>query len=267
MAVLQELVNFPKEKVELEGFSATRKLIVDWTDRQTVMDDLIGRGVGVLGEIYPYRITSGARVISVTSEPLPGSATKGSGEVAVYEKALLTVNYSTPRGGNRGERAGGGGSIISESIEPWVENTVVDHRGLAWENPSGGISIPLNPGEAPSKLETGYDYVFTRHRLTSIPSAPSNLIGTSNESPIFTVFSGINFPTQTLLMLPFTVQHTVAAGSNSSVWTITYRFRFKPNGWNVWWHKKFQAYAKILIPDEPNPRQYFQYPPADFTGI
>lgn len=235
------------------GFSAIRTLRCSYSDRHTLagqlLDDDFGRGA-----LYDPRPSTMARVLTVGIKPFAAKQ-EGSGRIASYDTALLTVPY----GFNQGEDA----DLISESLEPTAEFLTLNFKEFQWDTEVKDKDKTLKEAEAPGRLVKGMDYVLTKYQQTGIPASVLTLPGSCNDAPITAETLGLTFDTETLLFNPPTLSRTINTSGNF-FWTITYRFTFHPPGWNTFWRAKNHGYEPIY---RTGIGEYINYPPASFVGI
>lgn len=262
-----EMQGSPKEGASREGFFAVRTLQCDWNDRLQLYR-LLMQGIG-----QPYPHFPMARVRQVDIAPFDGRQ-RGTGSLASYDKALLTVRYETPQRGSvdaSGSSGGGGGAgsgsgqLVSERLQggaEFITLPVEDGDGnplFRWSTADGD---PLSPAEAPGKIIRTLDYTITRYEIPSIPADAYSLMNTVNESAVTALLLGVTFPAGTLLyQLP--EQSRVITTEGVQAWTLTQSFSFRPDGWNKFWRVKtgtFEPLWSVGLGAE-----YQNHPPSDFT--
>ncbi len=261
-----EMQGSPSEGVARTGMkTATRKLECAWTDRWTLMTEL-------LTEDYENEAGTLMKNTGNTSAPFPAANT-GATTVATYEKALVTANYAileiTLEEDEEGEER-------SESIEPTAEFLSIDGKQLRWEANDGK---PVAESDYPSKLFVGFDYIFTKTFQEDLPAAVLDLIGTVNAVAVHPTSEGMetfSFPAKTLLYQPPSIQRTINP-EGVLTWTVNYRFTYKSNEdkgdtqrcWNYFFHADDGAgeegdFHKIFNLDG---NQYTPYGTGDFTLV
>lgn len=242
-----ELDGFPRERETLTGFEATRKVICDWNDRTF----LRGLFMNWPGQIYPYALTWGARPIAIGIEPFGMQHQDALGaDLAWYEAALLTIKYQTPGFGDTQPYPASKSttknldrrSAISETLEPYVVTTRLDHEKFVW---SDGVGLT----EAESPVEPHYrsKYVLTRYNLLAVPTAVLSLAGTINSAavtPILVGMDNLTFPINTLLFQQPTISTSASLDGTPSL-DVTYRMVYKKNGWRK--HKRNESEVDELI--------------------
>lgn len=246
-----ELPGSPKEAWTRTGFQATRQFECAWAERENLKKEL-------LGSVYAPLDDTGSICTKVGSVPFQAEISEAPAGVAAYEKALVTGEWTVQQGETVGENQ------VSESIEPNAEFLTVSHRGLTW----GDGGDPLAKEEAPGRLYYGLDYVRTRFGITPVPATVLTFIGHVNKeaggiSPLTVGLSGWTFAQETLLFMPPTIVRVVDKDGNL-LWDITYRFSYKPNGWNTYWRKKTEAWEKIW--NTATDGNFEGYPPVDGFG-
>lgn len=261
-----EMQGSPSEGVARTGMkTAIRKLECAWTDRWTLMSEL-------LAEDYENEAGTLMKNTGNTSAPFPAANT-GATTVATYEKALVTANYAileiTLEEDEEGEEK-------SESIEPTAEFLSVDGTELRWTNNAGD---KVGEGDYPAKLFVGFDYIYTKTFQETLPDAVLDLIGTVNVAAVHPTSEGMesfSFPAETLLYQPPSIQRTINP-EGALTWTVNYRFTYKPNkdkgntqrGWNYFFRTEKGAggagdFDKMFI---AGGNQYVPYGTGDFTRV
>ncbi len=261
-----EMQNSPVEGVNRAGIkTATRTLECAWTDRWTLMAEL-------LVEDYENEAGTLMKNTGNSSKPFPAANT-GATTVATYEKAIVTANYSiltvTLEEDELGEEK-------SESIEPVAEFLTIGAGNLRWTN-NGGDQV--EDTEAPGKLFVGFDYVFTKTFQEDLPASVLGLIGTVNSGAVHPTSTGMEtwtFAAETLLYQPPTIQRTINS-IGELTWTVRYRFTYKPNwddgtarGWNWYWRAGPEGAGEAGMFDRMyvlDGNQYKQFPGGDFTTV
>lgn len=262
-----EFEGSPTEQNGPQGFQATRILRCAWADRLTLHDQLLGTfddGMGGsttdLPHLYPHR--DGVRCVSIPNIvghdddcPLPDGADT---TVATYQYALVTATYAESQ---LGPGAGGGSvELTDETIEPWAEWTTYPPKGLKWGSTTGDS---LTDDEAIGRLFKGFNWVYTRMNVASVPSAYASLVGKVNNGSITSSRLGFTFAAETLLYEPPLLTRKVNPDGVSSKWTITTRFKYRPATWNKYWRPSANDYVAIY----DSGGQVKPYTPADFSPL
>jgi len=243
MAIWEEMDGSPTEtRAEDGSFSTVMKMICDWTDRHEVEDRFVAYQTPYLHFTERFGFPNhGVVALSSSVKPLGGAKiTEGTADgwgIASYEKAIVTVKFGVPSGPNArfvsDDPIRGRGDSISESIEPNLEFQTLDPSGFEWE--SDGAK--LKEKEAPGRLEVGFDYVFTRHRVSAVPPGAFSLAGHVNKTTLRSLsplLVGREFLPGTLLYVKPSFRHEIDTTGNSII-SVTYRFSFRPSGWNQFW--------------------------------
>lgn len=264
-----EIQGSPVEGQNRAGIkTATRTLECAWTDRWTLMNEL-------LSEDYENEAGTLMKNTGNTSKPLPAANT-GATTVSTYVKAIITANYSILSVSLEEDEAG---DEKSESIEPTAEFLSIDGVDLRWIDNTDDDDHKVNPGDYPAKLFVGFDYIFTKTFQEFIPDSIQDLIGTVNAATVRPTSEGmdtLNFPAETLLFQPPTIQRTINT-EGELTWTVNYRFTYKPNkdkggtqrGWNYFFRSEQGAggqgdFEKMYI---KGGNQYIPYATGDFTRV
>ncbi len=239
-----EVSGWPKEVYSITGFAGERRVTCAWGDRHAL-------AVGLMtppDNIYPYN-SSGALVTHLPNvEGLrKGKQAQGpTADMASYEKAVLTVNYST-FGIATGKTPSG--LLITEWTEGWTEHKTLNRAVFQWGTGAGARI--LGPNEGPGKIEPGMDYILMYHSLPSLPGALLTQQGTVNNAVVSSYLLGLSFPAETVQYMSPMVKHRVTT-EGSTGYEVRYRFRFKPNiqdgeakGWNWFWRAEKDAYEQL----------------------
>lgn len=239
----------PREQLTDDGFKATRELICDWDDRLALMVALKGRshtagGRTVLTAPQSYPGFAKALVRDVACDPFSPAPLPNNGNPkdAAYTKALLTVQYETPKY----ESQGGGGedegqAFVSESLEPAAEFITLSHEKLWWD---AAKTTALAETEAPTKLIRMLDWVYTIHRIDAVPAATFSLVGKVNDAAVFSRSLQVTFAEETLLYNPPRLSREWTS-EGLPAWSLEYRFTYRPEGWNKFYRRGVEAPARI----------------------
>ncbi len=252
-----ELDGSPQESYNEGSFKGTIRLRCAWANRYAL--------AGEIANYTLWPLAAGLAARSRSMSILPFSQVQGAtvNLSADYEQAVLTVDYvfdkDTPQES--------GGELFAESLEPTAQNLTQDWQSFKWKN-----GPQIEPGEAPSKLFKGLDYVLTKYNLAAVPAAALTLVGCCNAAQVVSATLGLTFPAQTLLFNPPSLQRKVSAGSSPSLkWTATYRMSYNPGGWNTFWNARKAGgpgwdTLQVKLP-AGGYVDYVQYPPAAFSGF
>lgn len=239
-----EMDGWPRELYSLRGFAAERKLKCAWSDRHTLATQIISYG----NNVYPYN-NSGAVVTHLPRvEGLKrGKQSQGASvSLASYEQAVLIVNYSTygPATGTTPTNL-----LITEWTETWSEFKTLNRTEFRWG--TGDDAKPLGPGEGPSKIEPGMDYILLYHELNAVPAAVLTQPGTVNSGPVTAYLLGITFPTETILYMGAQINHRITS-TGGTAHKVRYRFRYVAHvqkgiarGWNWYWNAAEGEYQQV----------------------
>ncbi len=269
------MAGWPQDNRTLTSFSATRKLICAWGDRTFL------RAFFMLhpGQLYPYALEYGARVVGVGMEPFgQQNQDPGGVDLALYAKALLTVRYETPAFGTPQaypaskdplknlDRA----SVISETLEGSTEATRLDHADFVWSD-----DTELKEEEAPVRVMRRATYVLTRHNLPNIPQSFIDLAGKINDaaiSPILVGMDTLTFAAQTLFMGDPVVNisnEDDAANNGRRSFDLTMRMEYRPETWRQYWNAESESFLKIhhRNTDGSKGAEYTEPAEADFSIV
>lgn len=269
-----EMDGWPKQRQTRDGFSATRKVVCSWANVNAVEDFFIEPDHG-LGEIYPYKPNTGARVFSVNSGPLSKSkmSSAGGNSLGAYDTGVVTVQYRTPRAGDPLLLSGSGGSavIASQHFETAGENLILPYEDFQWHEPTKAkskgedfIFKDLKPAEAPTKFMAALVYVLTLYNRPGISVAALNLINHVNNSKVDANLLHLSFPRGSLLFDSVSHELGVPLGGGFTG-AVTYRFTIREHGWNQFWNPRVGAFLSIYLRGESEP--YENHPEGDFEDL
>lgn len=245
-----ELDGSPREEMSFGNFRASMRILCNWTERHVLMDEFLGRR-----KPYPHAVSANLAVpaLSASAQPFPaaqGSVALRTGQsISSYEKADVTINFGVTQvqGGTRENTRGGlqQRALISESIEPTTESTILNVDGFVWKRDEK----KLVEQEAPIKLNVGLEYVYTRYLVAGPNSAALDLIGHVNKvvlRPVTPSLSGYVFQPETLLLKPGGIRRQIDTRGSEKI-SETYNFLWRPNGWNTFWR------ANLVVTHEGEP--------------
>lgn len=243
-----------KENVGRGFESASVDLMCDWADRHDVVAAIVGARL-----LWPHA-GDYIRVPYATSagiKPLDSKPTT-DGQGLIYEKAIVSVNYSYSDGEDPE-------TLMSESLEPTAEFLTLDYRRFAWaKSDDSEAEDGLTEGEAPGKLMRGLNIVRTLYKVTSVPSQVLSCYGHVNQAGYTSSLLGLTFPAETLLYCPPTMDRTFTT-DGSEGFDIQLKFQYKGPGWNKYWRAKTKTWARLW--DLETDTVYNSYPTADFSAL
>lgn len=235
-----EMQDYPQETQTPTGFRATRKLMCKWEDRFAL---------GALLEFveYPYKASTGAYPVSISAIPQPGGECLGDAlddSIAVYEKAIVTIEYSTPEIAGGGALFEFGGYKISESIESSTEFLTIDPSKFQWG--SGTTGKPVKDSEAPGRAIRGWDWVYQKFNVGPIdPDILLVLPDTVNSNALSSPSLGFSVNPETLY---FHAPAIVRKGDNTqALFDLSYRFSFRRHTWNKFWRAETNSYEFMYL--------------------
>ena len=260
----EEYDGSPTEEETDTGWTATRTLLCAYADRKTLVDEIVGANLA-----YPNLTITGLTAKTASIRPHPGKQL-GTGTIASYEKALVTIRYNP---------SDVTGTVNDESLDPTGEMMILAKDGFQWSSDSK----PLVEGENPAKFIPGLDYAIVSHNWTTVPTYIIEFIGKVNNAAVSPVNSGLSalvFAAETLLFNPPSFRKIVKS-DGSIVWDVSCHLTYRPNwdvnvtpavarGWNCYWRPTGVGGGKAGIFDfitdgAGNP--YRAYPLADFTKL
>jgi hypothetical protein len=223
----EELDESPQEDITPESFKATIQVKCTWADRYDVMNHFAWGE----GQVYPRWPLLRARTRGMACVPFGAAMstfTAPDGQKFLeYDHASITVNFvrdvKTPQGPSNED-------LISESVEPATEFMTTNPEFYHLGSTKGPA-----PKEGPGVLVRTLVFVLTRYNVRVVPPAVLSLVGCVNASPVVCRYLGLTFPAETLLYGPPQMQQKIST-DGASGWTLTFRFTYRPLGWNKIWH-------------------------------
>lgn len=235
----EELEGSPTESFDSSGIIVSRRVKIPWSQRLEFIAAMKGNTVQngdttIYTPPQQYEDIPGLYVDTANAEPWHGpeiSDKLGDGKWATYQHALVSITYRT--GTNN---SSGGGTenedplsvFTTEDIEPTAEYLTLSNTKLYWD---AARTRPLAETEAPTKLIRGLEWVYTVHRLRSLPNAVKDLTGKVNSNTITSRRFGFAFAAETLLYAPPRIRiETMSDGTEAM--SAEFRFTYRPSGWN-----------------------------------
>ncbi len=225
---------YPREEVTRNGARVIDRLRCDYTDRITLIKELLGFSIGGVLHV-PHKYDP----VDDTLESLYASTAEAEPIIGLesstgnYKKAIVTVRYETPSYDVDLPQEEGETTYVTESLEPAAEFATLGRSGLYFGTVGGGDQKGLEElgMESPSKIIRMIDWVYTIHWMPFIPAAVWTHIGTVNSAAIFSHTLGKLFPAETLLCSNPTLTRQFTS-EGIGAWEITWRFTYRPEGWN-----------------------------------
>ena len=236
----QEEHTFPRSTWTNGIFVGTRQLICAWSDRVTLLTELATWP----NNKWPYPDGASTCLADRVASEGIGAQTNAPATraLAEYSQARLTVRYTNagPAGFDNGA------TLVSEYLRSSTEVQRLDEEQFRWDSNNGAT---LKYGEAPVLIHDELIYVVTFHQALAIPSATLTKIGTCNSNAVATWLLGLTFAAQTLKYQGATTQATFALGTGHQTYNVTYYYRFRPVGWNVFWRQTTAQYEPLYVKD------------------
>jgi hypothetical protein len=212
-----ELEGWPKEIAQLDDFCPERKVICDWASR-------LSEGTAI-GEVeYPYIPGCGAFPVYMLVEPFTAQNNADGALLASYEKAVITVRYST-----KGISSGGGGALISESISP--SDGIAGASVLSMYYATSGEA--LAPASRPFIHHGGCVFQHTRFRLSSVPPALLTNVNCVNRTVMSSSILGVTFAAESLRTAVPNISRAWTT-SGITTFTVVQQFHFRYAGGKGW---------------------------------
>ena len=228
--------------------SARVDLYVNWTDRWSLAND-------ILGNRRPFPYNTLLYPTEVSMRPEPGQYT-GDGQGMTYERGIVSVSYGVPGGD-------GGGSdqpdpndpteLAAESIEPSISFLTLDPKRFTWS-----VGTPLRPDEAPGKKLITMKIVRTIYQVLQLPENIKTIAGTVNDRLYHSRLLDLDFETETLLCGAPQLSRSITT-QGAGAWTVKLEWEYKPETWNKFWHYETKLFEEIWYDEAP----YKVYEPVD----
>jgi len=239
----EEDVNSPIEQYSEGDARITRTLRCAWEDRHSLAKELLGYVHGTL--LYPPHsydggdgTLSGIYARECTIRP---TLTKGTiaDETAYRDQiAELTVVYRAstviyPGTGPIDIGPGTDTVIVEESLEPSVEFLTLPTKDIY----IGGTPVEDTGIATPAKAIQMVDWVYTMYHRWFLPSTFFTMTGKVNSAAVAsrTLYDATGAPyvfgAETLLCNPPSARREHYS-SGVSLWTVTFRFTYRQDGWN-----------------------------------
>ena len=253
-----EMADSVSENWTIDGLEISVDLKVAWALRYDLIADIVGNR-----KPYPYFQHCYCSGASLKSD---GAASANDGAQGLtYASAIVTAKYST-----KIEEI-----LVSETFEPSVEYTQLDHKDFIWGviNEDGGVTLsdPVKEREAPGRAL--FSMVLSRTIYKVLPPLdPSwlTLPGCVNRDTYTSYLLGLEFEPETLLWMPTTLSRTIKL-DGSRAYDLPIKLAYKPEGWNKFWRPKTGQYESFFYTEAyfnslpPADCLYKNYPPADMS--
>jgi len=226
----QEMDGSPTESQDQYGPRIQRKLLCAWADRWTLIAQLLGHtegGIYYLAHKCPYH--SSLRAQSIGGISGWGERTQQAGATYVYEFAEIDVDYRrATTDPASGDSADPNMTYISESIEGAAEFITLPNQKLYWDDDA---VAQLGTSEAPAMLLKTINWVYTIHRLATIPEEFLSYVGGINSAAITSITLNRTFAARTLLYNPPQFSRDITS-EGVQAWQATLRFTERKKEWN-----------------------------------
>lgn len=274
----EEMAGSPTEGFTQDGFQAERVVKCVWEDRFKLAKEFLGgpidTGASIIEDFVvqrglKYRDFPAATVTDVGIQPLFSGesrtdTTDPQSRFHKYKNAQLTVTYSTAIPSDGGEQ--NADEFVTESIESNVEFlTGPEQNTLSNTSPgfTGSEKSILNQNPPPTKLIVGYDWVYTRHRLRTIPNDFSIQLGRVNNAKVTATSTGLVYDEGQLLYASLNLTRTIDV-LGALDWRSTQRFSFRESTWNKFWDFSSSSFVFYL---NAVGVQIVPYPGTDFKKL
>lgn len=256
-----ELQGSPTETLGGGGYQAQRRLKVAWTDRLLLAQQLLGHQnlttlVFYLPDTMPGNPSAYCHHVSIA--PFTGDVVNASStdsRAGTYAFAELTADYQI----DPLHRTGSGSEVFSETLEISKEALTLPTLGLYFD---AAMTQRLPDGANPSLLLPMATWVYTRHRVRTIPQASVDCIGLVNQGAMTPSTLGLTFESETLLFEDLSLQRVYTTAGTLG-WDVTHRFVHRPNGWNNFYNPATGTFDPIYNAGG----LYKPFPLGDFSPI
>ncbi len=237
---VNEIEGWPKEIFTPGDFQPIRKVECAWSDR-------FNEAAALDGLEYPYAPGCGAFPTEITILPFSGQ-TNPSGTTATYEKAELTIKYSSKLNTN---------GVIME----WLS-------GFEGAEPTapGQIYFPdvTQRKKHPYVLRSGAIFNHVRRKLGVVPPEIITQVDYVNSAVASSVILGITFAAETLRALMPKISRAWTVSGLTSYY-VHQRFAYRSNGglgWNSAYRADAGAYQYVY---DANSNRLYDYPLTSFV--
>lgn len=258
-----EFEGSPTGTVNPPEYEITRTFKCAWKDMGDFIRELCGY-VEVVGDEAVYHAPDTYDLLDVTLycthcefQPFAGKTSNADdAQVATYDYARVTAHYEIPDY----DRQAGEETYVTERLRSVSEFLTLPHKGLKWLSDLANLEAT----EAPALVMRMIVWEYTVHKAVTLPDAVFDLASRTNNAPVKSARLNRVFGTETLLCGdPETEREVTSEGVG--LWTVTFRFVYRPTGWNYWPRSDSAALFDQITLDGVNPRK--PYVPADFGII
>jgi hypothetical protein len=240
-----EVEGSPQENGSREQFTATMQVRCAWDDRIDVMSYW---GSITSPVVYPHIPETLAIVESLSCQP-HGTKITASGQLAGYDSALITINFS-----NKVDSE----TMSVETIEPMCEYAPLDASLFEWTDGSD-----VKDAEAPGLLQQSLVYELEYPAAQRVPTGYLSATGCCNLASWSTLTLGLTFGAETLLYTPKRCTRVLKT-DGFEAFSLGMAFTYRATGWNTFWRHSSASYEQIKL---KNGAVYKSYPPCDFNTL
>jgi len=219
----------PQESGSWDSFTATCNYRVAWENRIRFYQDMLGFISG--STVYPahqYIPEGNGTVYNVYAKTADIEPIRAKSPAAgiTYKYARFTINYSSP---DFDEPPEGETVYVTESLEPAAEFITLNRDGLYFGTGASKVSLKDQNIEPPAKIERMTDWVYTLHRVLTLPSEVLTLPGKINSAAVASRSLNTTWPALTLLCGNPSLERQITS-TGVTAWTITFRFTYRNHG-------------------------------------
>lgn len=240
------------ESLDQDGPKASVDLLCAWTDRWSLITDLL-----TTPRLWPYSVGGTyfpCYARSASARPVL-SWDSVSDQSYNWEFAEVTVNYGVYDLEDR--------VVFSEEMVPGANAITLDPHGFRWGAANGD---QLRDEEQVAYQDVVTTWRLTRYRLNAIPSFVYPLFGRCNDSTLVSPSTGQSFAAQRVMLNGWKAEQSrnvIFSGSDGK-FDVTVEMLVRANSWNEFIRGNTGQYTKIYL---PSGAQYTPYPPDDFSDI
>ncbi len=219
----------PTESGSWDFFTAVCNYKVEWQHRIRFIQDMLGFTTGsTVYQAHQY-IPEGTGIIynafAISADIAPIIAQSPTAGIT-YKYANVTINYSTP---DYDQPPEGETVYVTESLEPAAEFITLNRDGLYFGTGASAVSLKDQNIEPPAKIERMTDWVYTIHRVPTLPSEVLTLPGKINSAAAYSRSLNITWPALTLLCGNPSLDRQITS-QGVTAWTVTFRFTYRNHG-------------------------------------
>lgn len=230
-----EIPGSPIEQYSLQnGWTITRKFVVDWADRFTLIDELLSQ------RVYPPQPAASISDFSfehIGQDPLPTNGGVYTSEQFItntleYSKVMLTATYTSAVNATNGSGGGGGGGadnteardvggIFQYDVSGSQEMFTRESRSFKW---ASDANLPVPADVRPLTVIALVEHRLSMTQLSTIAwDLLESLTGCVNKFPLRMPVTGRIIHAETLLFGPYSVSVEIPRDTTYSASQLKWR--------------------------------------------